>query len=452
MSPQLHLSSQDLDRSDMGCLKKPLLTFMEHCHILELLQNNCQFEDDSNSAQSAIENSMPPEIPSRSKIEQVTEYVIQNVSREMDLGQIVYLNLFQNRIRIMTGLEKLINLNTLILSFNQIESIECLQECRQLKTLDMSHNFLRKLEGLVNKQLLAQVNFAKNWIQDPTQLEQLKSNCPNLKELGLKCNPIAAKKTYRAMVFLKLPKLLKLDGISLTDRDKAMVRNKSIVLNYTMIQGKSYLLFCLWDGLEALRQQSNNMNTYNHEHVANASDSDFERSVEILILNHRQISKIESLELFVNLRKLQLIDNCITKIEGLGKCRLLEELSLEKNKITQISELQNLRYLKKLDLGRNRIRRMDDGLKNLESLTQLSMEDNCINQLDGLDGCQTLMELYLGNNMVFDTREITKLKSLGRLIILDISGNSISRDPNYRIYCIFHLRKLKVLDGVSIES
>lgn len=28
----------------------------------------------------------------------------------------------------------------------------------------------------------------------------------------------------------------------------------------------------------------------------------------------------------------------------------------------------------------------------------------------------------------------------------------MSRESNYRIYCIFHLRKLKVLDGVSVES
>lgn len=79
------------------------------------------------------------------------------------------------------------------------------------------------------------------------------------------------------------------------------------------------------------------------------------------------------------------------------------------------------------------------------------MEDNEISILDGLDSLQTLMELYLGNNLINDIKEITKLKNLGRLIILDISGNNLSRDTNYRIYCIFHLRKLKVLDGISIE-
>lgn len=70
------------------------------------------------------------------------------------------------------------------------------------------------------------------------------------------------------------------------------------------------------------------------------------------------------------------------------------------------------------------------------------------------------MELYLGNNVISDIKEIVKLKQLARLIILDISGNilsgssstSSSRDSNYRIYCIFHLKKLKVLDGVSVET
>jgi Leucine-rich repeat (LRR) protein len=70
------------------------------------------------------------------------------------------------------------------------------------------------------------------------------------------------------------------------------------------------------------------------------------------------------------------VDNCILRIEGLSKCKLLEELSLEKNKISVIEGINHLRYLKKLDLGRNRIRKIDEGLSQLECLTQLSMEDN----------------------------------------------------------------------------
>ena len=102
---------------------------------------------------------------------------------------------------------------------------------------------------------------------------------------------------------------------------------------------------------------SSSVNTGSHF----APGSGWEKTVETLVLNHRQISRVDSttLEQFVNLRKLQLIDNSIVRIEGLGKCKLLEELSLEKNKITHIEGVNHLRYLKKLDLGRNRIRRID---------------------------------------------------------------------------------------------
>jgi Leucine-rich repeat (LRR) protein len=94
-------------------------------------------------------------------------------------------------------------------------------------------------------------------------------------------------------------------------------------------------------------------------------------------------------------------------------------------------------------------------VSGLVHLTQLSLENNEITRLDGLDDLQCLMELYLGNNLVADVKEIIKLQELQRLIILDISGNPISsgvgNNLNYRIYSIYHLRKLRVLDGVSID-
>jgi Leucine-rich repeat (LRR) protein len=62
------------------------------------------------------------------------------------------------------------------------------------------------------------------------------------------------------------------------------------------------------------------------------------------------------------------------------------------------------------------------------------------------------MELYIGNNLMDELKEVLNLKLLPKLIILDLSGNSLCKEGNYRVYCIFHLRKLKVLDGLQIES
>ncbi len=158
---------------------------------------------------------MPPEIPIRSKIDDITDFIIQNISRERDFSQIVYLNLFSNRIKKIKNLNSLPNLNTLILSFNELEAIEGLTDCKLLKRLDLNHNFIRRIENLDNKSNLQSLNLTNNWISDIAQVEHLRLQCPQLRELSLKCNPIAAKKSYRTSIFTKLVgSLVKLDGIA----------------------------------------------------------------------------------------------------------------------------------------------------------------------------------------------------------------------------------------------
>lgn len=179
---------------------------------------------------------MPPDIPIRSKIDEITDIIVQNVSREQDYSLIVYLNLFSNRIKKIKGLDKLVNLNTLILSFNEIEQIEGLpSEGKALKRLDLNHNFIRRIEGLDTKPNLQHLNLTNNWISDINQIDHLRTYCTTLRELSLKCNPIAAKKSYRPTVFSRISTLVKLDGIALTDKDKERVKNDHISLNREIV-------------------------------------------------------------------------------------------------------------------------------------------------------------------------------------------------------------------------
>lgn len=186
------------------------------------------------------------------------------------------------------------------------------------------------------------------------------------------------------------------------------------------------------------------------DRIAQIEDN-WEKNCEMLTVNHQRVSKICDMENFTNLRRLAFIDNSILKIEGLTACKLLEELSLEKNLITKIEGLSHLQYLKKLDLGRNKIKKIE-ALSFLDNLTQLSLEDNEISQLNGLENLNNLMELYIGNNLISVMKALYQLKPLPKLIILDISGNPMCRETYYRIYAVFHLKKLKVLDGLSIEN
>ena len=61
----------------------------------------------------------------------------------------------------------------------------------------------------------------------------------------------------------------------------------------------------------------------------------------------------------------------------------------------------------------------------------------------GLSCLESLMELYCGNNLVQDLREVTHLRDLNKLIILDLTGNTLTTSQEYRLFTIYHISRLK---------
>ena len=50
------------------------------------MENYYEFvEDDPNSAKATVEDSMPPEIPIRSQLEEISEHIIKNMCRENNM-------------------------------------------------------------------------------------------------------------------------------------------------------------------------------------------------------------------------------------------------------------------------------------------------------------------------------------------------------------------------------
>jgi hypothetical protein len=70
-----------------------------------------------------------------------------------------------------------------------------------------------------------------NWIQEIDQVRHIALHCPGIKELGLKCNPLANKKNYRIHVFEQFNGLQKLDLMAITDKDKE--QSESVVKDLT---------------------------------------------------------------------------------------------------------------------------------------------------------------------------------------------------------------------------
>ena len=155
----------------------------------------------------------------RSQIELITQDIIINISRERDLERIIYLNLFNNKIKKIENLGGLVNLQTLILSFNEIEEIEGLSKNVNLRKLDLNHNFIRFIRNLDSLVNLTQLDLRHNWIADINCVDKIEQHCRSLTELGLKCNPMSSKKSYRAIVFSKMAILQKLDGKGLEEKE-----------------------------------------------------------------------------------------------------------------------------------------------------------------------------------------------------------------------------------------
>jgi hypothetical protein len=58
----------------------------------------------------------------------------------------------------------------------------------------------------------------------------------------------------------------------------------------------------------------------------------------------------------------------------------------------------------------------------------------------------------MGNNNIAKISEIDNLRMLPKLIIVDLAGNPVCNDSCYRLYVLYCVRRLKVLDGASITA
>ena len=203
-----HIAADSLERSDMGWMRSQLIHYLKSWHILELIENNYKFtNEEAASGKTAIENSLPPEIPQRTKYNEITQTLIKSLSRESNVEFIKYLNLFNNNFKTICELNGLTNLTTLILSFNEIKTINGLESCINLKKLDLNHNFISKIEGINHLKELTVLNLSNNWISEVEDIKLITKNDIPVSELSLKWNPIAEIPSYRAVMFKTIPYL-----------------------------------------------------------------------------------------------------------------------------------------------------------------------------------------------------------------------------------------------------
>ncbi|EGF76279.1 hypothetical protein BATDEDRAFT_92813 [Batrachochytrium dendrobatidis JAM81] len=151
--------------------------------------------------------------------------------------------------------------------------------------------------------------------------------------------------------------------------------------------------------------------------------------VTTLRLDYKNILKIDNLWIYSNMTKLQLDNNIIEKIENIKFLKSLQWLDLSFNNITVI-----------------------EGLEGLEHLTDLTLFNNRISKIENMDDLVNLKVFSIGNNCIPEIENLAYLLKFENLRVLNVAGNALCKNPNYKPYCLAHLKNLKYLDYRLVDE
>ncbi len=411
--PTSGLEYEDMERGNLTSLQLSLYVFKQLCQIKTML-----IKPSSDTSQ--------PSIPERKLTYTYTPELILPIAQKNDLSEVVYLNLHDVKLKEL-NLPYLANLEVLKISFNSIKQILFIHNTPSLKELDISYNRVNSLKMIHTLSKLSILDASYNIISDLHDIQDLK-NCSYITTVNLQGNDVSFMEYYRYRVLLALPWLNEIDTELVTKDERKEIQKAPKEVNLELVHKK------LYDSVD----------------VTMLKDAYWYSNIEELKLGDINLLSLDGLSVFMNLKILSLANNHIKEIKNLDNLRKLEMLNLHNNLISEISGLENLVMLQKIDLGKNFIKQIKN-LHTLSCLTHLSLEHNRISSFGSIESVKSLMELYLYNNFLTQIKDIQILKSLTKLIILDISGNSMVQSTDYRLFVVYHLKKLKVLDGLPID-
>ena len=128
-------------------------------------------------------------------------------------------------------------------------------------------------------------------------------------------------------------------------------------------------------------------------------------------------------------KEIVLSDRKINRLTNLDKFTNLEALWLTNNKLEKLTQLNQNFRLKIVCLGNNRITSLEGSLQNMKFLQTLFLNTNKLRNLD--------------NNL-------TILSEFSFLKNLNLFGNPLAEEPDYRYRVIYQLPSLEIFDRHSI--
>ncbi|CAH8615364.1 unnamed protein product [Heterobilharzia americana] len=235
-----------------------------------------------------------------------------------------------------------------------------------------------------------------------------------------------------------------------------------------------------------LRQGSQDVPTFvgpNGEITLNLARSGIENidivpdDVNVLILDHNYIRRLENLSSLYDLQQLSVANNKLLQMHGVSSLKNLTILNLPNNGIVAIDGLSKLTHLRWLNLSGNKLKVIEQ-LDANSSLKHLDLSDNYISELKNLSFLTKLKTLLLhcnristlqgssnylpksleiislANNMVSDILEVRELSCIPKLLQFSLGNNPCAESTayDYKMFVLGWLPNLRILDGAHITA
>ena len=281
------------------------------------------------------------------------------------------LNLSYNKITEITeikGLNNLINLQILNLSFNQITEIKGIDKLVNLQQLDLTYNKITEIKGLDKLVNLQQLDLYNNQITEIKAID----NLVNLQILYLSNNQITEIKAIDNLVNLQT--------------------------------------ICL----------------YNNQ-IIEIKGIDNLVNLQKLSLSNNKITEIKAIDNLINLQDLSLCNNKITEIKAIDNLVNLQYLDLRNNQITELSlnlcNLRNIEYFnysnnpieyillpvqRWLDRLNNRITRNNMVYNDTQNIHNRNIQNSFRNSLNNIFKNKQLLDLAIIKQQILENSILTE--------------------------------------------
>ena len=364
----------------------------------------------------------------------LSENQITDLSGIENLPNLKTLNLGGNHLDDLSILKTadLSKIEELYLQGNEIQSLSSLRasdgsraqetDLSSVKDLDLSDNPIEDMAGLECLPSLEILNMQGCGLQSLKIMEGVEGEMKNLTSLALTDNPITDLGGIGKFSNLETLNLYQGDMTTLASLKSLKNPEKLRTLNVQYNQLVSLEGAGILTGLDTLMADGNE--------ITNIKDVAAMKELTTLYLADNKITSVQGLGGQEKLAWIYMDANSLTSLEGMGELPALETMDLSQNQLKRVQELAQMGTLEWLDLSQNLLTSAE-GLGGLKNLAYLSLSYNELTDIGELAGLTALEGLNLDGNE--DLADISALKELKNLASLDISETSVTDEDRWNV-------------------